>query len=512
MNNELFQQAKSAAATRDYNRAHDLFMQCLNDAENPPAPGEVGLIYHQVGNCLTRLRSYYEAIEAYTKSVADNDYDAVGTVNCNLGMAYAALRDWQNAVKHFEIAVSDRNYPTPYKAYTGMGNALLKQGKSAEAGVAFREAALDEANPDPTKALLNLGVCFMALNRPADAVASYESALQFSMEPETRNKMYASLGQAYVATGQMEQAVSAFERAIADKTYYLSDSASVDYQRAIAAISTGNSDSTQALPPVDMSGLDVLSDTTAVTSPSTTSEQEPYVIDEQAVSEDYYFADQYAHQGDPANNADYFFEASDQELEQWSKGVVKLERKRRSVGLKVLVVIILLVLAALGAGLFLYMQGYGYPTQEAMVEKLFEDPSSSEVYVDGLTADDIRDYSTLIQPGSKAEVDGVTRGMTASTAYATATTPQGGQVTYEISMVRDLIGWKVSSVALYFARQHEDTASASASSESAAASASASAASESASAASASAASASASAASASAEAASSGSASSASA
>ena len=145
-----------------------------------------------------KLKSYYEAIEAYTQATADSAYDAVGTVNCNLGMSYAALRDWNNAVKHFEIAVSDRNYPTPYKAYTGMGNALLKQGKSAEAGVAFREAALDEANPDPTKALLNLGVCFMALNRPADAVASYESALQFDMKPDMRNKMYASLGQAYV--------------------------------------------------------------------------------------------------------------------------------------------------------------------------------------------------------------------------------------------------------------------------------------------------------------------------
>ena len=455
MNNELFQLAKTAMNVHDYNRAHDLLTQCLNDVNNPPAPGEVGLIYHQIGNCLTRLKSYYEAIQAYTSSLADSDYDAVGTVNCNLGMAYAALRDWHNAVKHFEIAVSDRNYATPYKAYTGMGNALLKQGKSAEAGVAFRQAALDEANPDPTKALLNLGVCFMALNRPADAVASYESALRFDMPADRRNKMYASLGQAYVAAGQMEEAASAFEHAIADKTYAVSGSASVDYQRAIAAISQGSSDKTQALPAIDMSGLDVLSD-----APSVTSEHEPYVVDERAVSEDYYFADQYAHQGDPTNNADYFFEASDQELEQWSKGVVKLDRKRRGVGLKILIVIILLILAALGAGLFLYMKGYGYPMQEMVVEKLFEDPSSNEVYVDGLTPEDIQAYAALVEPGSTIEVDGVSRDMSTSTAYATATTPEGGKVTYEITLVRDLIGWKVSGVDLYFASRQADTASA----------------------------------------------------
>jgi tetratricopeptide (TPR) repeat protein len=93
MNNELFQQAKVASIALDYNRAFDLYSRCLQDAEFPPEPGEVGLIYHQMGNCLTKLKSYYEAIEAYNRATADSAYDAVGTVNCNMGMAYAALRD-----------------------------------------------------------------------------------------------------------------------------------------------------------------------------------------------------------------------------------------------------------------------------------------------------------------------------------------------------------------------------------------------------------------------------------
>jgi len=448
MNNELFQQAKTASAALDYNRALDLYTRCLQDQTVPPEPGEVGLIYHQIGNCLTKLQSYYEAVEAYTRAAADTAYDAVGTVNCNMGMSYAVLRDWPNAVKHFEIAVSDRNYPTPYKAYMGMGNALLKQGKSAEAGVAFREAALDESNPDPTKALLNLGVCFMALNRPADAVASYESALQFNMSNETRNKLYASLGQAYTASGQMQQAVDSFERAIADKTYYLSDSASVDYQRAVAAIAQGPADSTQAIPVVpDTSGLDITSDGAAIP------EQEPYVVSDD-VSEAYYFADEFAEQGDPANNEERFFNATDEELEAWSKGVVKLERKRRSVGLKVLLVIVLIILIALGAGLFLYTQGYGYPTQETTIEQLFADPTSSASYAKGVDEVDIADMSALIPEGSKPTIDGMNRAMGTTTAYVTGTTPKGGAILYEVSLVRDMIGWKVSNVDLYFTSQN----------------------------------------------------------
>lgn len=448
MNNELFQQAKTASAALDYNRALDLYSRCLQDPEQPPQPGEVGLIFHQIGNCLMKLKSYYEAVEAYTRSAADSAYDAVGTVNCNMGMAYAVLRDWPNAVKHFEIAVSDRNYSTPHKAYMGMGNALLKQGKSAEAGVAFREAALSESNPDPTKALLNLGVCFMALNRPADAVASYESALQFSMNSETRNKLYASLGQAYTASGQMEQAVDAFERALADKTYHLSDSASVDYQRAIAALAHGSGDSTQALPAIpDTSGLDITSDGSAIP------EQEPYVVSDD-ISEAYYFADEFAEQGDPANNEERFFNATDEELEQWSKGVVKLERKRRSVGLKVLLVIILLVLVALGSGLFLYTQGFGYPTQETVIEQLFSDPESSGAYANGVTEDDIADMAALIPEGSKPTIDGMNKSMSTTTAYVTGTTPKGGDILYEVTLVRDMIGWKVSNVDLYFTSQN----------------------------------------------------------
>ena len=40
-----------------------------------------------------------------------------------------------------------------------------------------------------------------------------------------------------------------------------------------------------------------------------------------------------------------------------------------------------------------------------------------------------------------------------STAYVTATTPEGGEMTYEVQLLRDMLGWKVSSVSLYFPSQ-----------------------------------------------------------
>ncbi|BAK44374.1 tetratricopeptide repeat protein [Eggerthella sp. YY7918] len=452
MNNEVFQQARARYARRDFEGALDAYTRCLQDGQ-PLAPGEMGLLYHQIGNCLVKLKNPNEAIHAYTQATADASYDACGAVNYNLGMAYASLHDYEDAVKHFEISVSDAKYDAAYKAYTGMGNALLKLGKSAEAGVAFREAALDERNPDPTKALLNLGVCFMALNRAADAVASYESALQFDMQPDTRNKLYANLGQAYVACGQMQKAVNAFEESISDKTYFLSDSASVDYQRAIAAVAQGTSEVTQVIPALssgaDMSGLDVAADGSAVYV-----DQDPYA----SAQDPYYYADPYGQPspyGSPEGE-DRFFNASDEELEQWSRGLAKQDRKRRNVGLKIIITIFILLLIALGAGVFLYTQGWGYPTQETVVKELFADPqaATSTVFAPEVSAEQATNMTDLLVQDGDVAVDGMERAMSDSVVYVTATTEQGGDVQYKVSLVRDLIGWKVSDVELYFPSQN----------------------------------------------------------
>ena len=66
MNNVLFQQARQAYITKDYVSALEGFTQCLQGAAagESLAAGELGLLYHQIGNCLMKLRDYEEAIHA----------------------------------------------------------------------------------------------------------------------------------------------------------------------------------------------------------------------------------------------------------------------------------------------------------------------------------------------------------------------------------------------------------------------------------------------------------------
>ncbi len=461
MDNQYVAQAQAAYAARDFQIASSEYVQLLQNPAVPKAPGDLGYLYHQLGNCLLQLKDFDGAIESYTQATADTAYDACGAVNCNLGKAYAFKHDYANAVAHFEIATSDAKYDSPYKAYLGMGNALLKLGKNAEAGVAFREAALDSRNPDPSKALLNLGVCFMALNRPADAVASYESALQFDMDAATRNKMYANLGQAYVATGQMQNAMSAFENALADKTYFLSESASVDYAQAAKCMATG----TIAMPPIgqqpapslqapaqdagfDMSGLDVPAD-------GVPTQEDAYSVEAYADPQ-YYPAEAYGYEPvDSYNSGDErFFNASDEELERYSKGIARQDRKRRNVGLKILVAFFVVLLLAAGACVFLYTQGFGYPTQESVVKELFADTDhASNYFVSSMSSDAVDEQMRGVVSDSNVTIDGVEKTMSNSTVHVTSTTSEGGEVSYTVSMVRDMLGWKVSDVEMAFASQ-----------------------------------------------------------
>jgi len=464
MNTQLFEQAKAAYAANNYQAALQGFNACLNDPMSGLLFGERGLLYHQIGNCLVKLNSCPEAIQAYGQAAADSAYDAKGSVHYNLGMAYASMKDYEDAIEHFKLAAADGKYDSPYKAYSAMGNALMKLGKSAEAGVSFRQAALDDRNPDPTKSLLNLGVCFMALNRPEDAVISYESALQFDMDQSVRNKIYANLGQAYASSGQMQKACSAFEEAIADKTYFLSDSASVDYQRAIAAIAQG----TDVIPAQDLQnqdGFDVIENDYY---------QDNFGYDQQFDQYDQEY-DQYGPMeaydefGNPIGyydengiwhdeplGEDRFFNASDAEIEMFAQGNEKAGRKRRNSGMKAAIAIIIAVVIIFGGGITAYILGLGFPSQESVVEQLFDDPdaAATKVFAPDLTESKAIALSNMVEDGCKATTVGMEKSMGESTAYVEATLKDGGTMYYKISMVRDFIGWKISNIELYFASQN----------------------------------------------------------
>ena len=205
----------------------------------------------------------------------------------------------------------------------------------------------------------------------------------------------------------------------------------------------------------DMSGLDVMAEPIADYEASDGQYLAMQPGDGYAMAygaEGYDDASGYEGQG----SGDMFFTATDEEIEQWSRGIAKQDRKRRNVGLKALVVVVFLLLIAFGACILLYTQGFGIPSQEAVISQLFEDPKAAveTSFADEVDAAKAATLVELVVEDPEVTIDGMNKSMTETTAYATARTPQGGDVEYKLSLVRSGIGWKISSIELYFASQN----------------------------------------------------------
>ena len=128
-------------------------------------------------------------------------------------------------------------------------------------------------------------------------------------------------------------------------------------------------------------------------------------------------------------------------------------KKHRHRGLKIFLVILILLALVGGAGTYAYVQGIGFPSQQDQITALFNDPSNSEVYASDLDDNAKSRIADMVATSSTITVNGTTNSFSTADAYVTATTQQGGEIPYQISLVRDGLGWKISNVSLSFASQ-----------------------------------------------------------
>ena len=158
-----------------------------------------------------------------------------------------------------------------------------------------------------------------------------------------------------------------------------------------------------------------------------------------------------AYEGDE----DKFFTATEDEIKQIYKAQAKKDRKRRGVGLKIfLTIVIIIVILVVGAAVG-YIFGFGFPTQEMTTEELFTNPTTtSSAFSSSVGESSKKQMVDSLVTDPSVEVTGVARDMNESKVYATAKTEQGGEMKYLITMKRELIGWKVSNVELYFSSQN----------------------------------------------------------
>ena len=198
----------------------------------------------------------------------------------------------------------------------------------------------------------------------------------------------------------------------------------------------------------DASGFDVVGDSYD-SDMYYSSEYDPGHYDDSAASA-------YLPESTPDATQDAFFNATDEEVENWSRSIDVQKKRRRGLGFKIFITLMILVVLALGSAVFMYTQGYGYPTQETVITQFFANPTqaSESVLVSSMTDKQKQDILSYVVSDSDVQIEGVNRSMSNSTAYVTAQTDAGGSLLYEVSLVRDGIGWKISTVDLYFTSQN----------------------------------------------------------
>ena len=145
-----------------------------------------------------------------------------------------------------------------------------------------------------------------------------------------------------------------------------------------------------------------------------------------------------------------YFQEADRDFQDWGQ---PLKKKHRHRGLKVFLIILILIIIVAGGGAFAYTQGFGMPSQQDQVNALFSDPQNADVYAASVDESKKARIADTVAQSSQVTINGTTNNLSTAEVYATATTSQGGEIPYQISLVRDGLGWKVSSVALSFTSQ-----------------------------------------------------------
>lgn len=427
MNAQLIESARSAYRAGDFSTAVQMFNAAKDESE---VCGEVD---HLRGNALMKLGMYPDAAEAYTMALEDASYGKRGALLTNRGKAYAGTGNIEAAIESFQDATGDTTYATPYKAYMGLGRALMAAGRVAEAGTAFRQAAIDGANPAPAMALSQLGSCFVKLGRSEDAIETYRTALDFAGPRDDVRSINASLGQALVAAERYTEAVEAFQKSTSDGIYQLTPDQQNDLARAQDVIAEASAQSAMSTVQSDAAPVDPL---------------DPMGKSGQFMP-------------DPSDTG--FFTMSESELIQEDRRKMKVRRKNRHTGAKVLVVIIiLLIVAAAGLG-FAYTRGFGFPSQQRAVSGLFEavstDGDTDQYLASSLSDSDKSMIVSSIPDGAEPTIVAMDQSMSESTARVSVSLPMGGTQTYEVKFTRsdNMIGWVVSGISIQFGDTGEST-------------------------------------------------------
>jgi len=455
-----YEAARQLYQEQNYRKAARLFLEAADEG----TPLENGLTYHGAGNCFMRLKRYHDATVVYEQALRDDSYQKRGTVENNLANAYLQNGDFSQAIAHFEAALAESTMYEPYKCYQGLAHAYFEQRSYEQAALAYKSAALDERNPNPGASLVNLGLCMMALGRPKSAAEAYSAALGVE-DYAHRGKALANLGMAYYASEDYSRAQRALEEAQVMHHYQLSPAAAevlaacqarlTGAPDPAAAAAAAAADAAQAVAaPVGPAEAGPESAAAAAAAPAAAAAAEPAPVaaptpapaDGPDASSQ---AESATGQVGPLEEVDAFYDLSEKEIAKRSKQEQKRKRGVWRWLKPVLIVVVILVVLA-GAAAAFFSTGFGMPSVDTTITKLFATYSASGNYesywATGAQNVDRQMAAIPPTPDVAVAVNSISPNMLTSEAQVTVTAGTTTNLKFTIDCERVGLGWKVSKI------------------------------------------------------------------
>jgi tetratricopeptide (TPR) repeat protein len=166
--------------------------------------------HYNRGMALTRLKRPDEAIEAYRKAIALNDFYYEAWIN--LGLLYYKEGDLEESRKAF-LKVTDRTRSSRFnKAYYQLGLIAANTGDDAEAVEYYSESIL--LDPSHVPSYINKGTALLRLEQLSGAEEALEKAA--SLDPENYLAHY-NLGLVLRRQEKFAEAKAAYRKAVALK-------------------------------------------------------------------------------------------------------------------------------------------------------------------------------------------------------------------------------------------------------------------------------------------------------
>ena len=483
-------------------KAADYYSKALKLA----SPDRQSPLLVNLGTAYLSSQNYSSALNAFNSALSNTAYATPYKALSGIGAVQLKLGNAQAAGNAYREAALDASNPSPGKALVNLGLCFMELDRPADAITTY-ETALDcGLRPaDASKCRASLGQALLSQGRVGEAVEAFQTATadgafelsavaahDMAMAKSLLERFGAQLGSQEQDDAVAQEQQTAQDEPVEPTAAVADDEPTQDdatLQQEQDAVDAGDdADATQAMEPVDVqpaSQAEEQWDPAGMPATDASAEQsddnfanaatEVFPVVSAALSEP----------GQPAANGSQldddlpveafkamdadeeslipspedtsFFTIKEEDVERAAKEERRKARKGH-VGLKIVLALLIIVLLVVAAGAAAYVKGYGYPLQEKVAQEFLScavADQSTDAYWSSNISQDSRDAQMAVLKGvSSFEVIAVERSVSNSTVYVKASLEAGGSAYYELTMGRDLVGWDVEYVELYFPSEH----------------------------------------------------------